>query len=95
MKRVSMVVSGLGRHCHRPVPPRWRAPKTHVAISGFWVFRSMKSVLQNNIGDAHCALLILAIHTLAFLVGARIMMYVRDARGQMVYGKAITRLLKF
>ena len=67
----------------------------HVAISGFWVFRSMKSVLQNNMGDAHFALLILAIHTLAFLVGAGIMMYVRDARGQMVYGKAINRLLKF
>ncbi|HLK69651.1 MAG TPA: hypothetical protein VKU19_39750 [Bryobacteraceae bacterium] len=65
----------------------------HVAISGFWVFRSMKSGLQNNMGDAHFALLILAIHTSAFLVVPGIMMC--DARDQMVYGKAINRLLKF
>jgi ABC-type multidrug transport system ATPase subunit len=66
----------------------------HVAISGFWVYRSMESALMSKTDDANFALLILAVHTLLFLITAGVLLFVRDSRGQMVYGKAINRLLK-
>jgi hypothetical protein len=44
--------------------------------------------------DANFALLILAVHTVVFLIASGVLLYVRDARGQMVYGKAINQRLK-
>jgi hypothetical protein len=64
----------------------------HVAISGFWVYRAMESVLTSKMDDANFALLILAVHTLVFLIAAGVLLYVRDGRG--VYGKAINQRLK-
>jgi hypothetical protein len=66
----------------------------HVGISGFWVYRSMESVLTGKTDDANFALLVLAIHTLVFLLAAGVMLFWSDARGQMVYGKAINQRLK-
>ncbi len=66
----------------------------HVGISGFWVYRSMQSVLTGKMDDANFALLVLAIHTVVFLLAAGVMLFVSDARGQMVYGKAINQRLK-
>jgi ABC-type multidrug transport system ATPase subunit len=66
----------------------------HVAISGFWVYRAMESALTNKMDDANFALLILAVHTVVFLIASGVLLYIRDARGQMVYGKAINQRLK-
>ena len=66
----------------------------HVAISGFWVYRTMESVLETKMDDANFAMMILAIHTLVFLIASGVLLYVRDSRGQMVYGKAINQRLK-
>ena len=66
----------------------------HVAISGFWVYRALSSVLLMKMDEANFALLILLVHTVVFLVAAGVLLYVRDARGQMVYGKAVLQRLK-
>jgi hypothetical protein len=66
----------------------------HAAISGFWVYRAMESVLTNKMEDASFAWLILAVHTLALLIAAGVLLYVRDSRGQLVWGKAINQRLK-
>jgi hypothetical protein len=66
----------------------------HVGISGFWVFRAMESVLTFKTDQTNTAWLILAIHALVFLIAAGAMLFVRDSRGQMVYGKAVNQLLK-
>jgi ABC-type multidrug transport system ATPase subunit len=66
----------------------------HVGISGFWVFRAMESVVSVRTDDANFALLILAIHTVVFLLAAGVLLFVSDGRGQMVYGKALNLRLK-
>lgn len=66
----------------------------HAAISGFWVYRAMESVLTNKMDDANFAWLILAVHTIVLLIAAGVLLYVRDSRGQLVWGKAINQRLK-
>jgi len=66
----------------------------HTAISGFWIFRAMQSTLLKDMDKANSACLVLAIHTLVFLIVAGLLLFVRDSRGQMVYGKAVNQLLK-
>jgi ABC-type multidrug transport system ATPase subunit/pSer/pThr/pTyr-binding forkhead associated (FHA) protein len=66
----------------------------HVAISGFWVYRALQAVFFMKMDDANFALMILMVHTVVFLVAAGVLLYVRDARGQMVYGKAVLQRLK-
>jgi hypothetical protein len=66
----------------------------HAGISGFWIFRAMESILITDTAKANAAWLVLAIHTLAFLIAAGVLLFVRDSRGQMVYGKAVSQLLK-
>jgi len=66
----------------------------HAGISGFWVFRAMESVLTSKMDDANFALLVLAIHTVVFLLAAGVALYTGDTRGQMVYGKAVNQKLK-
>ncbi len=66
----------------------------HAAISGFWVFRAMESVLTNKSDDANFALMVLLAHTVVFLAAAGFMLFARDSRGQMIYGKAVNQRLK-
>jgi len=66
----------------------------HTVISGFWIFRAMQSILVSDMDKANAAWLVLAIHTLAFLIAAGVLLFVRDSRGQMVYGKAVNQRLK-
>ncbi len=62
----------------------------HAAISGFWVYRAMESVVTNDSGKANDALMVLATHTIAFLVAAVVLLLSRDAR----YGNAVNLRLK-
>src|SRR6185369_7819009 len=68
-----------------PDLPKFPDLIAHLAISGFWVYRSMQSVLINKLDDSNFALLILIVHTLAFLIGSGVLLFVRDSRGQLVY----------
>ncbi len=66
----------------------------HVGISGFWVFRAMESVLRKDFPKANEALLVLCLHTVVFLIASGVVLYRRDSRGQMVYGKAVNQRLR-
>lgn len=77
-----------------PDLPRLADLVAHAVISGFWVYRSMESVLKSDFPKSHDALLILAAHTLVFLLATGVLLATRDSRGQMVYGKAVNQRLK-
>lgn len=77
-----------------PDLPRVADLVAHIAISGFWVYRAMESVLKSDFPKSHDALLVLGAHTLVFLVAAGVLLATRDSRGQMVYGKAVNQRLK-
>ncbi len=54
----------------------------------------MASILDKQSGDISLALVMLLLHTLACLGAAGYILFVRDARGELVYGKAMGRWVK-
>jgi ABC-type multidrug transport system ATPase subunit len=54
----------------------------HVAISGFWTFDGMTAVLQDGVGDALAAFIVLAVHLVVFFGAAFVILLVRDSRSQ-------------
>jgi hypothetical protein len=66
----------------------------HTMVSGFWIYRAMSSILTEQHSKVSTAILILLIHTAICYVAACFILYVRDARGEMVYGKAIGKWVK-
>jgi len=54
----------------------------------------MAAILDKHPSDVSLALFILILHTLGCLSAAGYILFVRDARGELVYGKAMGRWVK-
>jgi hypothetical protein len=66
----------------------------HTMVSGFWIYRAMSSILNEDHGKVSLAIVILLIHTAVCFAASCFILFVRDARGGMVYGKAISKWVK-
>src|SRR5260370_2562072 len=66
----------------------------HTMVSGFWIYRAMSSILSDERAKVTFAIVILLIHTAICLAASCFILYARDARGGMVYGKAISKWVK-
>jgi ABC-type multidrug transport system ATPase subunit len=66
----------------------------HTVVSGFWIYRAMSSILNDDHGKVSLAIVILLIHTAVCFAASCFILFVRDARGGMVYGKAISKWVK-
>ena len=66
----------------------------HSIVSGFWIYRAMSSILTEQHTKTEVAILMLLIHASICFIAACFILYVRDARGEMVYGKAIGKWVK-
>jgi ABC-type multidrug transport system ATPase subunit len=66
----------------------------HTVVSGFWVYKSMAAILKTDSSETSLALFILLLHTVACLFASGYILFVRDARGELIYGKAIGRWVK-
>ncbi len=66
----------------------------HTMVSGFWIYRAMSSILTEDHGKVSAAILFLLVYTLVCFAAACFILYVRDARGEMVYGKGIAKWVK-
>jgi ABC-type multidrug transport system ATPase subunit len=66
----------------------------HTMVSGFWIYRAMSSILNNEHGKVSLAIVILLIHTAVCFAASCFILFVRDARAGMVYGKAISKWVK-
>jgi len=63
-------------------------------LLGFWIYRAMSSILSDERGKVTFTIVILLIHTVVCLAASCFILYARDARGGMVYGKAISKWVK-
>ena len=66
----------------------------HTMVSGFWIYRAMSSILNDDRGKVSIAILVLTIHTMVCFAASCFILFVRDARGEMVYGKGISKWVK-
>jgi ABC-type multidrug transport system ATPase subunit len=66
----------------------------HTMVSGFWIYRAMSSILNEDHGKVSLAIIVLLIHTVVCFAASCFILFVRDARGGMVYGKAISKWVK-
>jgi len=66
----------------------------HTLASGFWVYKGMAAVLDKRAADVSLSLFILLLHVVACLIAAAYILFVRDARSEAVYGKAMGRWVK-
>ena len=66
----------------------------HTVVSGFWVYKSMAAIFDKRSSDVALALFILLLHALACLSASGYILFVRDARGELIYGKAMGRWVK-
>jgi signal transduction histidine kinase len=54
----------------------------------------MASILKQDHTEASLSIVVLLIHCVVCLVASCLILFVRDARGEMVYGKAISKWVK-
>jgi ABC-type multidrug transport system ATPase subunit len=66
----------------------------HTMVSGFWIYRAMSSILNDDHGKVSLAIVVLLIHTAVCFAASCFILFVRDARGGMVYGRAISKWVK-
>ena len=66
----------------------------HGLVSGFWIYKNMASVLAQDRHEVSLATFVLLLHTLVCFAASCFVLYVKDARGEMVYGKAIGKWVK-
>jgi hypothetical protein len=66
----------------------------HTVVSGFWIYKAMASILSQDRHEVSRAISVLLLHTAICFAAACLILFVRDARGEMVYGRAIGRWVK-
>jgi ABC-type multidrug transport system ATPase subunit len=66
----------------------------HTMVSGFWIYKAMASILSHDHHEVSLSIFVLLLHTVICFVASCFILFVRDARGEMVYGRAIGKWVK-
>ncbi len=66
----------------------------HTVVSGFWIYKAMASILSQDHHEVSLAISVLLLHMAICFASSCLILLVRDARGEMVYGRAIGRWVK-